>query len=285
MSESDNSTPEDDTRSLRERILGMARALRDVPEPTRRHRVFLLMLERLRHDWHGEPDTPPCTVTEVIGAAYDDPHDYWARWVDLQPERIGVRLERFLAVHAATRYNQVRAAEATAQTDPAVRRLLLEPAEAPLRERLRALMRDPDFGYLIAPELATFLERGEVTPGAPTPLEADKAQDDLTTERPELLRISEPQEVVFDLTTEPPKLPRYKKTKEFPQADPSQRDACIRALAKMAGGKTGRPHVRRWGRLWLRQALKLDAPTSALEEQLKGSAYRDLRRDGGRPKN
>jgi hypothetical protein len=88
----------------------------------------------------------------------------------------------------------------------------------------------------------------------------------------------------FNMTGDPPRLPRYR-TKAFPPADATHRDACIKDIAKRAGRQIGREDLRDWGRPWLRAIQGRDCPTEAIVRQFEDDpAYADLRRPGGAPK-
>ena len=147
MSDDDHSTEKSELSDL----LGMARVLRHEPELTRRNRTILLLEERLRR-----PEPRPA-ITAIIGAAYGDPTIYWRHMIDLEPERIIITRERFIAVNAATDYGEIRRlgrilATAAVQT-------ILDDTSKSWRERLRVLMADPDYGYLIGPDLRAYLAR------------------------------------------------------------------------------------------------------------------------------
>ena len=151
MSDDDHSTSEGKLVDL----LAAAHVLRREPELKRRFTTFLFLEERLR-----QPEPRPA-VTAIIAAAYGDPTIYWRHMVDLDPERIKITRERFIAVHAATRYGEVRHLGRILAT-PAVQAILGDDGK-PWRERLRMLMTDPDYGYLIGPDLCGYLT-GDVTP-------------------------------------------------------------------------------------------------------------------------
>jgi hypothetical protein len=151
LSEDDHSTAEGGPQDL----VASARLLRDKPELGRRFMTFLFLEERLRR-----PEPRPA-VTAIIAAAYNDPAVYWQNMVDLDPERISVTRERFVAVHAATRYGEIRRLGRILAM-AAVQAILGDDGK-PWRERLRMLMTDPDYGYLIGPDLCGYLT-GDVTP-------------------------------------------------------------------------------------------------------------------------
>jgi hypothetical protein len=88
----------------------------------------------------------------------------------------------------------------------------------------------------------------------------------------------------FDLAAPWPALPRYEATEGFPQATATHRDACIRAIAKLAGGQTGRGQLRAVGRHWLRTIIERDCPVEPIVMQFADPKYDALRRKLGRPK-
>ena len=141
MSDDDHSTEKSELSDL----LGMARVLRHQPELTRRNRMILLLEERLRR-----PEPRPA-ITAIIGTAYGDPAIYWRHMIDREPERIIITRERLIAVHAATDYGEIRRLGRILAT-PAVQAILGDDGK-PWRERLRMLMTDPDYGYLIGSDL------------------------------------------------------------------------------------------------------------------------------------
>jgi hypothetical protein len=138
MSGPDHSTPEpEDARTARERLLARAKAARGLRGSQKRWAVFGLVKERLRY-----PD-PPCTVTEIIATAYDDPAEY------CRPERLEhITLEHFLAAHVAKSLGEIKWREAELQ-QPGAQKLLHEPSDAPTAKRIAALLADPDYRHFI----------------------------------------------------------------------------------------------------------------------------------------
>jgi hypothetical protein len=149
----------EDTRTPRERVLGMAQAARNLFEPNKRMAVFGLIKERLRPSLaqvtQGQDPELCCTIFEIIDAAYSDPDEYRRLWTAVGLERNAITPAHFIAAHAATGFKYISRIE-TLLREPAAERLLTEPVDAPMHQRLAALLNDPDYG-LPAPELRTFL--------------------------------------------------------------------------------------------------------------------------------
>jgi hypothetical protein len=146
----------------RTRLLSLARAAAELPEPQRRHAVAGLIRERFGAEefkaaFRGDPPVIPCTVEEIILCAYPTTGHYWRAWLYGRLDRY--ELIRRLA--EATAVSEIDLQRRRRRLDVALAACPLNIDDSAAEVATRWLADHPDAEGLLPPSLVSYLRPGE----------------------------------------------------------------------------------------------------------------------------